>query len=383
MAQPARDSYFAPPERSELQEIAAVHASLAADDELCLLLNIIPEFVMLVNRSRQILLGNRALRDFAAARGCDDFIGLRPGELLACQHALTAPSGCGTGEACRTCGAVESILAALSGNQAENECRILRKTPEGIEALDLKVWGTPYRRHGEDLAIVVAVDISNEKRRKVLERIFFHDILNTAGVISSLTELLMEGVVPFEEAKDTLFQTAHALVSEIRAQRELLAAENNELTVKETPIHSRLLLESVISTYRNTLLGKKSPIVLGPDLCEVIFYADERLLTRVLGNLLKNALEASDDGSTVTLGCRADREELLLWCNNGGVIPPETQLQIFNRSFSTKEPGRGIGTYSVKLLTERYLKGRVSFISTMEEGTTFTITLPAAQRVSE
>ena len=62
--------------------------------------------------------------------------------------------------------------------------------------------------------------------------------------------------------------------------------------------------------------------------------------------------------------------------NNPDVMPQVTQLQVFNRSFSTKGAGRGIGTYSIRLLGERYLGGRVSFDSTEAEGTTFRIHLP-------
>ena len=54
----------------------------------------------------------------------------------------------------------------------------------------------------------------------------------------------------------------------------------------------------------------------------------------------------------------------------------EAQLQVFQRSFSTKGRGRGLGTYSVKLLSERYLGGRVSFSSTPEAGTVFRLFLP-------
>jgi sensor histidine kinase regulating citrate/malate metabolism len=50
-------------------------------------------------------------------------------------------------------------------------------------------------------------------------------------------------------------------------------------------------------------------------------------------------------------------------------------MQLFQRSFSTKGNGRGIGTYSIKLLTENYLKGKVSFFSNEEEGTVFSIEL--------
>jgi signal transduction histidine kinase len=54
------------------------------------------------------------------------------------------------------------------------------------------------------------------------------------------------------------------------------------------------------------------------------------------------------------------------------------QLQIFQRFFSTKGPGRGLGTYSMKLFGERYLKGKVDFSSQAPQGTTFTVTLRKA-----
>ncbi|MPN46151.1 hypothetical protein SDC9_193734 [bioreactor metagenome] len=57
-------------------------------------------------------------------------------------------------------------------------------------------------------------------------------------------------------------------------------------------------------------------------------------------------------------------------------MPPDSQLQIFNRSFSTKGDGRGLGTYSIRLLGEKYLKGHVGFTSNKNDGTTFFIRLP-------
>jgi sensor histidine kinase regulating citrate/malate metabolism len=60
------------------------------------------------------------------------------------------------------------------------------------------------------------------------------------------------------------------------------------------------------------------------------------------------------------------------------VIPRDVQLQLFKRSFSTKGEGRGLGTYSMKLLTERYLNGRVGFRTSESAGTTFTASYPLA-----
>jgi Histidine kinase-, DNA gyrase B-, and HSP90-like ATPase len=367
---------YAPPGRATPVEVERQGGAFRENSVLCSVLDAMPELVMVLNRERQIVHGNRALAEFAAARNLPSFVGLRPGELLACEHGLAAPGGCGTGEACSACGAIESILAALAGDKACHECRILRETSEGIGALDLKVWGTPFHWQGEQFAIVVAVDISNDKRRQVLEHIFFHDLLNTAGAIHSLTELLVDGVLSLDDVKDDLRETARTLVSEIRSQRELLAAENNELKVNMTPLLARMILERVVKTYENHPVARDKQIVIDENYGSFAFVSDERLLIRVLGNLLKNALEASSPGQQVTLGCTAAAGEISFWCRNEGFIPQPVRLQIFQRSFSTKEPGRGIGTYSVRLLTERYLKGRVGLISTLDEGTVFTVTLP-------
>jgi signal transduction histidine kinase len=54
----------------------------------------------------------------------------------------------------------------------------------------------------------------------------------------------------------------------------------------------------------------------------------------------------------------------------------DVQLQIFKRSYSTKGSGRGLGTYSIKLLGEKFLKGKVWFESEIEKGTTFYFEIP-------
>jgi sensor histidine kinase regulating citrate/malate metabolism len=52
------------------------------------------------------------------------------------------------------------------------------------------------------------------------------------------------------------------------------------------------------------------------------------------------------------------------------------QLQLFQRSFSTKGAGRGIGTYSIKMFTEKHLGGQVRFDSFEPVGTIFQVMLP-------
>jgi len=230
-----------------------------------------------------------------------------------------------------------------------------------------------------DLVVLSLRDISAEKRRGVLERAFFHDVLNLVAGVRAIAELLNEQATSpaqEEEYRQSLRLLSRQLSEEITAQRQLVAAERGELTLNLATVAVPELLESVAELYRNhdVARGRTLQVQTCPE-CSV--ETDATLLRRVLGNLVKNALEASAVGETVNLEAVEEGETVVFTVRNPGVIPQDVQKQIFQRSFSTKgELGRGIGTHSVKLLGERYLGGQVSFTSRAPEGTAFTVRLP-------
>ena len=106
------------------------------------------------------------------------------------------------------------------------------------------------------------------------------------------------------------------------------------------------------------------------------FLTDPTLLRRVVGNMVKNGLEGSAENETVRLSCQSSKTGIEFLVHNPQFMPRHVQLQVFQRSFSTKGKNRGLGTYSMKLLGEQYLRGKVSFTSYPEGGTTFRIWLP-------
>ncbi len=194
------------------------------------LLDRIPFLLVLLNGHRQIIYANRPMQDMAGSHALEDLLGLRPGEALQCVHAGETTGGCGTTEFCRTCGAVKVILQSQQGEIASSECRITRE-PAGT-SLDLGVTAAPITVGDETVTLFAAGDISHEKRRALLERTFFHDILNTAGGLQGLIEIMPEAEP--EEAEELLAmigRQAERLVDEVQAQRDLLAAERGDLAI--------------------------------------------------------------------------------------------------------------------------------------------------------
>lgn len=355
-------------------------AALFSSELLTVLLDSVNNSVVILNTCRQVVYANKTILELLEADSLQDILGLRPGEIFDCAHALESPGGCGTTEYCRQCGAMRATLRGLDGIENEDECRIIRHKGVDLEAYDLRVKATPFHTGDEDFVIISFNDVSHEKRRRALERIFFHDILNTAGGLRGLVEVLAHEVPPsLKQDASLLYKFLDMLLDEIKAHKLLLAAESDELQIKVQPLRSLLVLESVLSVFSGHEAAEGRQLCLEQQSEGVSFQSDVTLLRRVLVNLVKNALEASAPGQTVTTSCsKNEKGGPVFSVHNPGFMERDVQLQVFKRSFSTKGEGRGLGTYSVKLLTERYLGGAVGFSSSREKGTIFTVSLPLA-----
>lgn len=371
---------FAPAERAAEADLRRQVAYFSAETLTRHLLDAVPGILAILNDHRQIVYANQALQSLLGVADREPLSGLRPGEALDCIHARRTEGGCGTTENCSTCGAVLSILAGLTGKNDVRECRITRCVQGQMEAMDLEVHSVPLDYRDERFTVFAVSDISHEKRRVVLESLFFHDILNVAGSIRGFAELLRDyDPVDKEEIFALIHAAADRVIDEIQAQRMVAAAESKELRVHPETILSREFLRQLVEIYRRHEAAENRQLVLEPAIAEIVLVSDRTLLGRVLGNMIKNALEASRTGETVTVGCRQADGRIVFTVHNPAVIPHQAQLQIFQRSFSTKGCGRGLGTYSMRLLSG-YLQGEVSFTSCEREGTIFRASYPLTLR---
>lgn len=366
-------------ERSSQDILENQFHSLIENSYFSDLLNALPYVVTILNSNRQIVFSNKVLLDSLKVDDFREFLGKRPGEALNCVHWKDNEGGCGTSESCRYCGAVNTIVTSMEQNRKiVNECRITSEN-EGIEEYhDFEVTATPFTWQGEKFTIFALADISGIKRKRMLERIFFHDILNTAGNLKGLIELITQ--IDDQKKKDELMNLVANisvdLVEEIQEQRQLASAESGELKPNSSLINTQDLLENIIGQFKNHV-NKSVHFVVHENSENLSFLSDKNLLSRILKNMLKNAFEASGDNETVSIKANLIDTCIRFTVQNEKVIPHNIQLQIFKRSFSTKSVDRGLGTYSMKLLGERYLKGKVHFRSEEGLGTEFYLDLPA------
>ena len=357
-----------------LEEAKAQAERLSAAPFLGQAVEALSEAVAVLNARRQVVFANPAFRELAGATG--GFVGLKPGELFGCAHAAESPGGCGHSPECASCGVSQAFIEARDrGRAARREYSIAGRSGGREAPYDLEASAIPFRLGSEPFVLIALRDLSQQKHKAALERIFFHDILNTASSLKIYLSLLA-GAGP-EEARRLhadLASIADGLVEEIQSQKQLVNAENRTLQVSPSLISSRELAEDLASAFARARLGRS--VRLAPDAENFAFVSDAAILRRILGNMLRNALEAAPPGTPVTLGLSRDGSSCRFWVHNHGAIPEEARRQVFRRYFSTKGRDRGLGTYSMKLLTEEYLRGRVGFTTDAEQGTRFTVTLP-------
>ena len=161
---------YAPAERTTPEVLMRQHAAWMAHEQTHLIGDAVPNVVLIINRTRQVVYANSRVTLFGSYDTLGSYLGLRPGELINCTNANKKPNGCGTTTGCKTCGAVNTILNGLIGKKDEQDCTIHRG--KGEQPYQLRVNATPVQLNGEDFVIFSIQDIRVEKENlRLLEEV--------------------------------------------------------------------------------------------------------------------------------------------------------------------------------------------------------------------
>lgn len=244
--------------------------------------------------------------------------------------------------------------------------------------------------------IIALSDVSHELSNQEVDswikliRVLTHEIMNTITPVTSLSETLLTRVTEDKDLKQGL-ETIH------KTGTELLAFVNNYRRFTHVPQPQPALFYIEPFLERMALLcNHEVEISVSPK--DLLAYADESLLSHVVTNLLKNAVEAfrekeredkqecrsadlqtaSSKKTFIHLQAYANAQESIIIdvSNNAGLIPDDVASHIFIPFFTTKPEGSGIGL-SLSRQIMRVSGGSLSLLQDKAQGiTTFRIIIP-------
>ena len=246
--------------------------------------------------------------------------------------------------------------------------------------------------------IIALSDVSHELSNQEVDswikliRVRTHEIMNTITPVTSLSETLLTRVTEDKDLKQGL-ETIH------KTGTELLAFVNNYRRFTHVPQPQPALFYVEPFLERMAMLcNHEVEISVTPK--DLLVYTDESLLSHVVTNLLKNAVEAfkekekeredkqecrsadlqsvASKKAFIRLKAYANAQESIIIdvSNNAGLIPEDVASHIFIPFFTTKPEGSGIGL-SLSRQIMRVSGGSLSLHQDKAQGiTTFRIIIP-------
>lgn len=213
-----------------------------------------------------------------------------------------------------------------------------------------------------------------------------HELRTPLAVIRSNAELALSRPRSVEEYRETLeacLRASSRMAALVDGLLTLARADAGRLETEFKAVDLRAIVEEAVDHFGPQAAVAK--VAISTTLEEpVIVRGDLPLLSRVVGNLLSNAIRYTPAGGSVHLGLSTDGPDALLVVEDTGCgIPLEDQPRVFERFFRADKArsrtvgGNGLGLAICKSLVEVH-HGRIGFTSIADRGTRFEIRLPLA-----
>lgn len=269
---------------------------------------------------------------------------------------------------------------------AEGECKIPNHYIQWLH--------TPITTKDETIGwLVVLRDITErrklEKQREELTDMIVHDLRNPASAVSGIVSMLktLKSLDEIPEDFDQMMQLAERNVSKILDMvQEILDVsqlENGQLPVNKAAVDMAQLIDETLQLQRPIVSMKGMALENRVEKGLPLVRADERLIRRVLQNLVDNAVKFSRRNTSIIMSAEisADNPKMVqISIQDFGVgIAPDLQRHMFEKFVSDRssERGTGIGLTFCKLAVMAH-NGRIWAESEENYGSTFYFTLPIA-----
>ena len=209
-----------------------------------------------------------------------------------------------------------------------------------------------------------------------LIRVLTHEIMNTVSPIASLSDALSHYIDIPEERREidvkagleTISTSSKDLIKFVESYRELAGVAK--------PIKKGLMVDDlvrkVIDLTHEQCAAVGASCSYKAESEDILIYADESQISRILINLIKNAVQAGAKHVSITASIDSSEQTIIKVANDGAPITPEAQEQIFIPFFTTKRDGSGIGL-SLSRQIMRAHNGMLDLTRSDNECTEFTM----------
>ncbi len=242
--------------------------------------------------------------------------------------------------------------------------------------------------------------IESERRREELEQIsatknrlirgFTHDVKNPIGAADGYLQLLLDELFgPINDKQRTSISRAHrslaAALELIGDLLELSTAEAGQISVRRMPTSVGDLARDAVEEYRAQAEAKGLTVDIDCPNDVPVIESDPARVRQVMGNLISNAVKYTTTGSLFvrvrTLADAGVPASVAVEVTDTGGGIPEDKLHLLFREFVRLDPSAGPGAGIGLAISSRIvaaLGGSIAVRSTVGRGTTFTLSLPAA-----
>lgn len=214
-----------------------------------------------------------------------------------------------------------------------------------LESLSVRDAYTTLK--GRRVRIVAISDIKGELANQEIDswvkliRVLTHEIMNTITPIVSLSEVMLTQAEGGRKAElEVINRTSKELVRFVENYRKF--------THVPTPVPQLFYVKPFLERMARLAEQRMKPgCTVGVDVSpeDLLVYADEGLIGRVVSNLLKNAVEAvGGDGSVSVRAYTGDDDKVVVdVTDDGEPIPDDVAAHVFVPFFTTKKDGSGVG----------------------------------------
>ena len=261
---------------------------------------------------------------------------------------------------------INTVAKKMANLDFDNVIEIEGKDEIGQLSSSLNLMNTNLKESFEELEKInsklteeIEVERKLEKERREFIATISHELKSPITIVSGQLEGMMYNIGKYKD-RDKYLQESYDVIQKMRELvqeiLQLSERENVNFKYKFTKVNISNLIKNTVNELQFFI--KEKDLRVEEDIKEDIFIiADEKLIKKVITNIIKNAINYSPSREMLII--RLEEHKLLVE-NTGVTIPKDELSEIFNafyrvdKSRNRKTGGTGLGLYIVKTILDKH-----------------------------